>query len=392
MLPSNDKARLEKLREYDIVDTAPDIAFDTIAKMASEIFGASGAFVNFVDEEKVFFKANLSGFPSNEVARTDSLCSITILNNDITIFYDTHLEDTLRGNPYVEAMGGIRFYVGAPIKTQEGYQIGTVCIIDDKPREHVSDLEKSLLSHLAVIAFEKLESRRISRKITQTYDDQLQLFSHDLLNPLTSILLSSQVLQSKSDTGSLTSSLGSKIEGLARSMESKVNNLLSDAVYGNEDMRLQKEYISIGNLIREVASTFELSLKGKNQTLRITCDCTSKLLLDSIRIKDVITNLLSNASKYSYPGTSIDLVCVDDDEKVRLEFKDNGVGIRDEDLPKLFNKFAKLSSLPTGKERSHGLGLYIVKVLVELHGGKVWASSEGPDMGSCFYVELPKGN
>ncbi len=100
--------------------------------------------------------------------------------------------------------------------------------------------------------------------------------------------------------------------------------------------------------------------------------------------------MLSNAIKYSYPGSTIKIICSSEEDNVIFEFRDKGVGLTTDDLPKLFTKFARLSSIPTAKERSNGIGLYIVKTLVQLHGGKVWAANEGKEKGSSFFISLPK--
>jgi signal transduction histidine kinase len=104
---------------------------------------------------------------------------------------------------------------------------------------------------------------------------------------------------------------------------------------------------------------------------------------------EVFENLLSNAIKYSYPNTTITIAVNRSGQQAVVSFQDQGQGLSEEDMQKLFTKFARLSSTPTGKERSNGLGLAIVKTLIELQGGKVWATSAGKDKGATFFVSLP---
>lgn len=111
--------------------------------------------------------------------------------------------------------------------------------------------------------------------------------------------------------------------------------------------------------------------------------------LDKARMKEVFENLLSNSIKYSHTNTEITIFTKELDNGVLVEIKDQGQGLNEADMRKLFTKFAKLSSVPTGKERSNGLGLSIVKTLVDLHKGKLWASSEGKGKGASFFVWLP---
>ena len=110
---------------------------------------------------------------------------------------------------------------------------------------------------------------------------------------------------------------------------------------------------------------------------------------DRERILDVLDNLLSNAMKYSYEGATIVINTSLAEDELIIEFKDEGLGLSEEDMKKLFTKFAKLSAIPTAHEKSYGLGLFIVKMLVESHKGKVWAESEGKNFGSSFFISLP---
>ena len=100
-------------------------------------------------------------------------------------------------------------------------------------------------------------------------------------------------------------------------------------------------------------------------------------------------NLLSNALKYSYPDSDINIFVSRNCTSVDVEFRDEGQGLDEDDINKLFTRFAKLSSKPTGKETSNGLGLSICKSFVEMHNGKIYANSPGKDMGTSFFVSLP---
>lgn len=192
IIPEDEQERITRLNQYCVVDTSSETTFDNIASIAAELYQATGAFVNFVDSDKVFFKANLSDFPTNHVLREDSLCSLAIHSDELSIIYDTHLYEDLRKNPYVSCEGGIRFYAGMPIKTEDGYNVGTVCVIDIEPREKVSELQRSVLAKLAELALEKLESMKAKRRLAKIADDRLHHMAHDLLNPLTSIMISAQ--------------------------------------------------------------------------------------------------------------------------------------------------------------------------------------------------------
>jgi signal transduction histidine kinase len=110
--------------------------------------------------------------------------------------------------------------------------------------------------------------------------------------------------------------------------------------------------------------------------------------LDFIRVLEVVTNLISNGVKYCASGQSVHLGARALDDHLDISVRDTGPGIRAEELPHLFEPYAKLSSKPTGGENSTGLGLSIVREIVEMHGGQVFAHST-PGQGTTFNVELP---
>ena len=113
------------------------------------------------------------------------------------------------------------------------------------------------------------------------------------------------------------------------------------------------------------------------------------MLIDEARMQEAFENLLSNAIKYSEHGTTIAINVSINEKGLVVEFKDHGQGLTETDMERLFTKFAKLSAVPTGKEHSNGLGLSIVKMLVELHHGKVWATSDGKGKGASFFIFIP---
>jgi GAF domain-containing protein len=158
IVPPNEQERLQALRQYQILDSDPEPGFEKIAKLAAKIFNMPIALISFVDEEQVFFMANV-GMPG--VRSTDrgvSFCSLAILDEDPTVI-ERPLEDPcFRSNPLVKGNFGLRFYAGAPIRTPDGHNIGTLCIVDKKQR-YLTEAQKALLADLAAIVMDQLEGR-----------------------------------------------------------------------------------------------------------------------------------------------------------------------------------------------------------------------------------------
>lgn len=382
--------RLNKLRRYDIIDSPPEPLFDLIAQIAKITFKAFGSFVSFIDETHVYFKANTSPIQVTLVKKEDNLCKVASHSAELTLIEDTQTHADVKDNAYVKMDKGIRFYAAAPIITMEGFVIGTVSIIDDKPRSDIKEDQLMVLKWLARITLEKLESRLINRISVRAYDDRLHRMAHDMKNPATSLIAYGQLLYKGLFSPEKLVSLGNKIEQTGRKIEQTMNNLLSEAKNENAAIDLKFETVKVTDLINTVTAAFDYTLKQKQQTLKINCQTDGYIQVDQERINDVFNNLLSNAIKYSHEGEMIEIICSANASNVIFEFKDNGLGLTKEDISKFFTKFARLSSVPTAKERSNGIGLYIVKTLVQLHGGKVWATSDGKNLGSSFFVSLPK--
>lgn len=378
--------RLEKLYEYRILDTHSEEAFDKIALLAAQIFNTTSAFISFVDQDRVFLKSNLSLLPHNVIERRDSICSLAILNDNVTVFNDTHTSPDLMESPYVASEDGIRFYAGAPLKTPEGYLVGTVCVIDKVARE-VTDAQMDMLKTLSKIIVNKLESRLRYRKSIESQIDLTNIALHEIKNPLASIKLANEILTKDS---SKVERMSGMIKASVLRIQNKLADILKQAEEDEHRLTLSIEEVDLNEMFTKTLTGFELMANRKNQTLLLEHDPElPKIYADKAKISDVMHNLVSNALKYSYAGTTIRIIARQEDNIIRIEVQDEGQGLSQADISKLFTKFAKLSSKPTGKETSNGLGLSITKSFVELHNGTIEAKSAGKDKGTSFIVSLP---
>lgn len=161
IIPENEVQRLEALQRYRITDTPSEESFDGIARLAAQIFNVPISLLSLVDSESVFFKANIGMGNAKKANRGKSLCALAILDKDVTVFENALKESCLQANPNVIGDFGLRFYAGAPLITHDGFLIGTLCIIDQKPREF-SDSERAILEGLAKTAMDQIELRRSS--------------------------------------------------------------------------------------------------------------------------------------------------------------------------------------------------------------------------------------
>lgn len=157
-IPANENLRLEKLESLKILDSPPEAAFDHIAGLAADRFNTPIALVSLVDKYRVWYKASFGLDNLKEVPRSDSLCSLVILQEAVTVINDTLKEPCLLVNPFVAGKMGLRFYAGAPIKTPDGFRLGAVCVIDQHPREFSAADQKDL-EDLAALAMAEIKQR-----------------------------------------------------------------------------------------------------------------------------------------------------------------------------------------------------------------------------------------
>jgi GAF domain-containing protein len=161
-LPPDEEARLEALRDLEILDSDPEAEFDELVHRAAEATGAPIAVITLVDEARQWFKARVN-LELESTDRDVSFCAHAILTpDDLTIVPDTLEDERFNDNLLVTEDPNIRFYAGAPIFTRDGYAAGTLCVIDAAPRD-LTDEQAQALRELAAEVSQQIERRRLAR-------------------------------------------------------------------------------------------------------------------------------------------------------------------------------------------------------------------------------------
>ncbi len=168
----DEAARLDALRRYAILDTPPEAFFDGIAALAATIFQAPMATITFVDEARQWFKARF-GLDVAQTARAISFCHQTIQSRDVMVVLDAERDQRFADNPLVRDTPSIRFYAGAPLITDRGAAIGTLVVLDTRPRRAFSARERWILRSLADHVMRELEVRRAAGDVRQEITDRV---------------------------------------------------------------------------------------------------------------------------------------------------------------------------------------------------------------------------
>jgi signal transduction histidine kinase/CheY-like chemotaxis protein len=216
--------------------------------------------------------------------------------------------------------------------------------------------------------------------------------AHDLKNPLGVILGRTEMLTELIATGASRDGVTMQIEHIrdaAKRLTSMVDHLISDAMADAFDITIRREPVDIAALVHEVVEANQPLALNKQQVIAVSAPPHLSTMCDIDRIREAIDNLLSNAIKYSPIGGRIAVDVANDGANTIIGVTDQGAGLSPEDLGRLFGRFQRLSAKPTAGESSTGLGLSIVKRIVDMHGGEVTAKSDGPGSGSTFTITLP---
>src|SRR6516164_9783947 len=150
-LPENEAVRLAALRSLGILDSEPELAYDELCSLAAHICQTPIALISLVDESRQWFKSRV-GWTAGETPREVAFCAHTILQPDLLVVPDASADQRFANNPLVTSPPRIRFYAGAPLVTAEGHALGTLCVIDHKPRELTAEQTRALraLGHQVV--------------------------------------------------------------------------------------------------------------------------------------------------------------------------------------------------------------------------------------------------
>ena len=163
LLIENEPERLDALKRYRILDTPPDQAFDRIAELAASLFRVPIAIVSLVDHDRIWFKSH-RGLEAQQVGRDAGLCASAILSPDVYHLRDALHDSRALANPLVAGSLGLRFYAAAPLRTHDGFNLGTLCVIDRQPRE-LAPAEAEMLTKLAALVMDQMELRLAARKV-----------------------------------------------------------------------------------------------------------------------------------------------------------------------------------------------------------------------------------
>ena len=379
--------RIETLRKFDILDTPPDGTYDHIVKLVAKLLNVPIAIVSLVDTDRIWFKSAF-GLDVQQIPKEEGLCASAILSTDFYMVENALKDPRTLRNSLVTSEFGLKFYAAVPLTTSDGFNLGTLCVLDKKPRT-LNETEQQILEDLAYVVIEQLELRLMTRMAIHSQNKMAYMITHDVRSAVCHIPALVDMIKEENGNPDEIEQIGEMIKSAADKSMHAVDSFLMQAKNFSKDINYRFEPFDFSELTNRIISTNKVLASNKQQKIESSVEPNIIVNGDKTRLSELIDNFLSNAIKYSPRGKNITVVLEKKGEKLILEVKDEGQGMTIEDMNNAFKRFSKLSAKPTGNEVSTGLGLWIAKEIAESHGGNVKVKSEGKDKGTVFTIELP---
>jgi signal transduction histidine kinase len=402
-IPVNEKERLSKLKEYNILDTPAEESFDEIVKLASIICKVPISTISLIDEKRQWFKAKV-GLADQETSREIAFCAHAINGDDLMVVNDAMQDERFFDNPLVTSDPDIRFYAGVPLITPDGNKLGTICVIDNVPRT-LTDEQKFALQILAKNVITLLELRlknnNLSDTLTTLYTQSneierinnintrlLSILAHDLKNPLgviqqvTEMYIANQISHEDMDE------IFIELKKNASNALTMLNEVLQWGTSQVEGKATDFKMLNIYNIVQQKIEDYFLLLKSKGNRLINECEEDLNFKADLNMMRFILRNLIMNANKFTKDGI-ISVRTIDSDDFVEVIVSDTGVGMKPSQISRLFQWETRQSSDGTSGEKGTGLGLLICNEFVHKHKGRIWVESN-LGKGSSFHFTISK--
>jgi signal transduction histidine kinase len=386
--PNNEAERIAELEDFEILDTVSEATYDAITYLASQICDVPIALISIVDDDRQWFKSRI-GLDVSETHRDQAFCAYAIHEpQNLVVVGDATTDSRFSDNPLVLGDPNIRFYAGAPLVTTSGNALGTLCVIDRRPRSLSPDQEKALRAlSIQVMALLELrrsvklleEKQRQLEEATRQRDSFMATVSHEIRSPLTAVIGYIEMLRD----GVPEDLRAEVIDAVAR-QAADVENLLEDLLIA---ARAEANSLRVASVPVQLAAQVGQVIEGLHGSLAESIVVETRQAHatgDPARVRQIARNLISNAYRYGGPTITVRTFTAGDRAHMLVVDDGDGIPLGEQDL--VFQPFQQ-SSDARYVASSVGLGLPISRLLAEKMGGSL--TYRYRDGHSIFDLDLP---
>jgi len=394
-IPVNESERLSDLESYSILDTLPESEYEEITKLAAMICQVPIALISLIDNDRQWFKSHF-GLNISETPRTLAFCAHAINNpSEVLSVPDARLDARFKDNPLVTSNPNVTAYTGVPLVSTSGYPLGTLCVIDTKPKEMNAEQIEALkaLSNQVIRLFELRKNKALLESVNlklkqKNYElDQFaRIAAHDLKSPLASITSLITLLK---ESGNITitdesTEILDLMEQSSYSLRKLVDGILEHS-RSEKYLEELKEEINISKFFEETIKLF------KSDKVYIDYPVRNKVIVaNKTALSQIFINLISNSIKYNDKEfVNIELEFNEGDNVYEFCVKDNGKGIAKKNHEKIFKIFEVMDEKDRFGVRGNGIGLSTVINLIHGLKGDINVSSVvGKSTKICFTIPV----
>jgi signal transduction histidine kinase/DNA-binding NarL/FixJ family response regulator len=410
------------LMDLNLLNAVPESDFDEIVEIASELAKTPISILTFLEGDKLWFKSKI-GVSEDYTDKANTFFSHTIDCNDTLIVEDASKDARFKNTPLVYTPANIRFYAGVPITAGNDEAVGSLCVIDRKPRTF-SESQKSALIRLrnqierlillrkkindhehTISALTKeveyrsklelafIEENKRSEVNARTKELFLANMSHEIRTPLNAIIGFAHQM-GKTDLLPQQRMYMDTIHSAAKNLMSIINDILDMSKIDAGKISIEKIPFNFKEVIKDVLSltSDKASEKGLRLNLSLDINISDHLLGDPQRFRQILINLINNAIKFTSKGViKVKTLLLEERENmqvVSIAVSDTGMGMDESFLKRIFENFSQAESSTCRQFGGTGLGLSITKQLLELMGGEIAVESE-KGKGSTFTIKVP---
>ncbi|MGL6068922.1 MAG: GAF domain-containing sensor histidine kinase, partial [Sediminibacterium sp.] len=400
--PSNEDARLEELNRLQILDSEQEAQFNEIVELASRICKTPMSLITLVDENRQWVKAKV-GLDLTESDRNDAFCAHTILGDSVFEVPNALEDERFVNNPFVVNESNIRFYAGIPLVSENGFNLGAICVLDTVPRKLTEDqiFALDVLSRQIIKLFDlRLRNLQIEAQnsimenqknhlleLSEIQNKIISIVAHDVRSPVASLR---NVINLKKQNDISADEMNEFMDMLSKQLDGTMSLLSNLVEWGGiliKKSAAKWNEIDLFTLIESIFKDLEVAALVKHNRLVNDVVKGTKVWADENMLKFIIRNLMSNAIKFTENG-AVSIASSGEKTRTRILIKDTGIGMNEEIRSNLFKANRSSSRKGTKKEEGSGLGLILSKEFAENLGSDIQVESE-VGKGSIFSFTVP---